>query len=670
MREGISNPIDRRLVAGVLFFSGVVILILTSIQLYIEYRRNLSEIDLQFRRIDQSFKKPLSEAVWVLDENGIRNLLEGMLQLRDITYLEAWEGGRLVIAAGDSKAPRSIRKVIPLTYRYERKNRHIGNLVVTADLSGVYDRLADRFVLILLVQGMEILLVAGFILLIFRFFVTRHLTAIGEYLKRLDLKTPPEPLVLHRKQHKDELSLTVGAINEMTANLFSAYEEIARELEARKSAEARLKAAYAEVEKRIAERTAALSEAKSKLEAEIREREAVEYQLRQRHKMEAIGTMAGGVAHDFNNILGIIIGYAEITAEDLTHDNPAHGNLREIIDASLRGRDVVKHLIAFTRKGALDRKPVSIADIIRETKQLVRASTSKAVEVRVKTGEDIPAVSGDGNELRQLLLQLAKNAAEAMDAEGGVLTFEAGERNIPPEKAAKLDIEPGPYVYLAVQDTGPGIPPAKQDRIFDPYFTTKDPAVYSGMGLSIVRGIIRRHDGAIDVESVEEGGTTVTVFFRAMRQAVLQPLPEAAPPMGQGEHILLIDDEPALAAVGRQLLETLGYRVETATDPRYALDRFREAPHRFDMVITDMSMPFITGDVLSKKMLSIRANIPILLCTGYSAKIDSSTALAAGIRGYVEKPLNRNELAAAVRSALSASPPAGIQDAGEAKRQV
>jgi signal transduction histidine kinase/CheY-like chemotaxis protein len=517
---------------------------------------------------------------------------------------------------------------------------------------------------------MEILLVAGFILLIFRFLVTRHLTAIGEYLKRLDLKTPPEPLVLRRKQHADELSLTVAAINEMTANLFSAYGELARELEARKAAETRLKAAYAEVEKRIAERTAALSEAKSKLEAEIREREAVESQLRQRYKMEAIGTMAGGVAHDFNNILGIIIGYAEITGEDLPPDSPAHSNLREIIDASLRGRDVVKHLIAFTRKGPLDRKPVLIADIIRETGQLVRASTSKAVEVRVKTGEDIPAVSGDENELRQLLLQLAKNAAEAMDAEGGVLTFETGERMIAPEKAANLDIEPGPYVFLTVRDTGPGIPPKQRDRIFDPYFSTKDPAVYSGMGLSIVRGIIRRHDGAIEVKSVEGRGTTVTVFFPSTRPAVLPPPREAPPPKGKGEHILLIDDEPPLATVGRQLLETLGYRVETATDPRYALDRFREAPHRFDLVITDMSMPFITGDVLSKKMLSIRADIPILLCTGYSAKIDQASALDAGIRGYVEKPLNRSELAAAVRSALSASPPVGIQDAGEAKKQV
>ena len=385
---------------------------------------------------------------------------------------------------------------------------------------------------------------------------------------------------------------------------------------------------------------------------DITNQEQLEDQLRQAQKMESIGTLAGGIAHDFNNILGIILGNTELAMDDIYEGNPARINLQEVLKASLRAKDVVRQLLSFARKTSLEKKPTNIAPIIIESLKLLRASIPTSIEIRQNITKDLDTILADPTQINQVLINLCTNADHAMP-DGGILEINLKNVELHEDIIDQYsNLNPGRYVNLTVTDTGQGMNPEIKGRIFDPYFTTKEVGKGTGLGLSVVHGIVKSHGGGISVDSELGKGTTFRIYFPVIeREAVIETETDKELPTGN-ERILYIDDEKSMVHMGRNVLERLGYQVEAKSFPGEALELFNANPDRFDLVITDMTMPQMTGDRLVKEILKIRPDMPTILCTGFSEKIDKEKAKQMGVRQYIEKPINRSDLAKVVRKVL------------------
>ena len=382
------------------------------------------------------------------------------------------------------------------------------------------------------------------------------------------------------------------------------------------------------------------------------EKKQLEAQLHQAHKMEAIGTLAGGIAHDFNNILGIFLGNAELAIDDTPTWNPARMNLEEIKTASLRAKDVVMQLLSFARKTKLEKKPINIIPIVEESFKLLRSSIPASIEIRLNIPKNIGTILADPTQLNQILINLCTNANHAMP-DGGIIVVTFKNSELDKDAAAQRPgLQPGRYVSLTISDTGHGISQEEVDRIFDPYYTTKEIGRGTGMGLAVVHGIVKEHNGLIAVESELGKGTTFRILFPVVeKEAVVETEIDEKLPTGD-EKILFIDDEEAIVKLGCQKLERLGYKVEATISPFEALELFRSKPDLYNLVITDLTMPKMTGDKLVKEFLTIRPDIPIILCTGFSEKIDESKAKAIGAADYIEKPFDKRDLAFKIRRVL------------------
>ncbi|UCF91969.1 MAG: PAS domain S-box protein [Desulfobacterales bacterium] len=387
---------------------------------------------------------------------------------------------------------------------------------------------------------------------------------------------------------------------------------------------------------------------------DITEQQKLQTQLLQAQKMESIGTLAGGVAHDFNNILSAIIGYSELAELDVCDPTKVKENLKEILKASQRAKELVQQILSFSRQDEEALKPVEIELIVKEALKLLRASLPSTIEIRLHVDPKPGIIEADPTQIHQLLMNLCTNAAFAMNDEGGVLEVSLNKVLIDtPLTTRYLDIVPGTYTRLTVRDTGHGMPPLVLEKIFDPYFTTKKKGKGTGLGLAVVHGIVQRHRGGIGVESAPGKGTTFHVYFPSKgraAEAVAMEL-DASLPKG-GECILFLDDEEDLVNIGAQMLSHLGYKVVPYMNSVEALELFRADPAQFDLVITDMTMPKLTGDKLAKELIKIRPDIPIILCTGYSASITEEQAKDIGIKVFSPKPLVMRDLAETTRRVL------------------
>jgi PAS domain S-box-containing protein len=380
----------------------------------------------------------------------------------------------------------------------------------------------------------------------------------------------------------------------------------------------------------------------------------LEVHMRQIHKMEAIGTLAGGIAHDFNNILAAIIGYAEMTLTKVAQGSMTERNLGQILKAAHRAKDLIKQILIFTHEGEKEHRPVRITPVVKEALKLLRASIPKTVEIRqnIRLKSD-GIVLADPTQIHQVLMNLCTNAAHAMREKGGVLEVSLTDRNPEIEALSMYDkLSDTPYLQLTVSDTGTGIQPAIIERIFDPFFTTKDQGQGTGMGLAVVHGIVKSHDGAITVNSRPGMGSAFTVYLPRYEEKVLAET--EAPylmPRGSGR-ILFVDDEETLADLGKQMLIDLGYEVVSMTNSREALAVFRAQPGWFDLVFTDYTMPEMTGADLARKIMSLRPDIPVVLCTGYSETINEEKAREIGVSAFVMKPFTHRDIAEVVSKAL------------------
>jgi signal transduction histidine kinase len=426
-----------------------------------------------------------------------------------------------------------------------------------------------------------------------------------------------------------------------------------RDITEQKMMEDELRKSRDELERRVQERTSELSQAYEKLAAEMTERTRVEEQLRKAHKMEALGRLSGGIAHDFNNILAIIMGFSELVKEKLPKGSPEEHRLQRVMEAGLRGREVVKQILTFSHQMPREKKPLQLSGIVNDTLTFLRASIPSTISIRTKVETESGPVLGDPVEIQQVLMNLCTNAAHAMGDKGGTLDVELSDYRVTPANARACSMDAGLYARLVVRDTGAGIAPEIRDKIFDPYFTTKKVGEGSGLGLSAVMGIVKQSQGYITVESAPGKGSTFTVYLPQVgERAIIDEVVNVEPIPRGSERILFVDDEALVVMMGEGLLRELGYEVTSKTRSREALEVFRNDPFRFDLVITDQTMPEMTGVELAKQMLAVRPEVPVILCTGFSYLVDDDSAKAAGIKGFAMKPLTEGELARIVRQVL------------------
>ena len=378
------------------------------------------------------------------------------------------------------------------------------------------------------------------------------------------------------------------------------------------------------------------------------EKARLEEDLRQAHKMEAVGTLAGGIAHDFNNILSAIIGFSELAKDDIPESSPAREEIEEVINAGKRARDLVKQILAFSRKSTGNQVPVQIRSIIADALNLLRAGIPSTIEIRQQLDPSCGLIQADPTQIHQVIMNLGTNAAHAMDENGGLLEVFLNEAEIEdtPETGSRT------YVVLTVKDTGRGIKKHILNRIFDPYFTTKPYGKGSGMGLAVVHGIVESHHGKITVDSTPGKGTVFQVFFPKTTAVIEEESSDMEKLPTGNERILLVDDEKSAARMTRERLERLGYKVTLKTDSLEALELFRSNPDFFDLVITDQTMPKMTGEQLAQIFLGIRKDLPIILYTGYSSKIDRKKSNEIGIKAFLMKPVDKGELAGTIRAVL------------------
>ena len=986
------NKIARKLVLLIVLFSSLITVITTGIQLFRDYRHDLNQIDSHLNMFRTVYLQGLTNSVWQFDETQLKIQMEGLLRLQDIEYIEITPEGSGPWSAGEKKSKNIVGISVPMVQIYQNREYPIATLYVQAGLDGVYNRLLDKFLVILLGNAVKTFLVSGFILLLFQILVARHLAKIAEYLKNLNINSPNIPLELDRKSSPegefDELEQLTSAINQMRSAIsghirerekkereiqeseakyrflintvneaifiiqeskirfpnqkaveISGYPEtelegslfenliapedvkqvrtwhdlmltgqaqsniisfrvvkkngeqfwgqlnsastvwqekpasinFLRDITEQKKTEEELLESYSILQvifdgldqdvyvsdistnkiiflnkhmsesfggapigrpchlvfrgheskcpgcpvdkiirpdgrpappvtqegynpvtgkwyrnhdraitwiddslvhlhfavditeqKQAGREKAKLSslvenssdfvgladldgtivyinqagsamvndnnrssadpanlvdffepDAAKQLENSIipqifenglwkgesllrspngrpvpvdvnlflvndpetgepsclaavirdiservdslKEREKLEEQLRQSQKMEAIGRLAGGIAHDFNNILAAIIGYNELTLLDLPENSPQAGQIRESIEAGRRAKNLIQQILTFSRKIPHQKQVIDVTAIVEEALRFLRATLPSTIEIYKDIPRQSSPVEADATQIHQVIMNLCTNSSQAMGEQGGMLRVFLSQVNLKgDEREFSSAVKPGRYVKLSIADEGPGIDPELQDRIFEPFFSTKESGKGSGMGLAVVHGIVKSHGGEITFKSRLGQGTVFNVFLPAMDSVPASAPLEAAESLLTGrERILFVDDERALVDIGRQLLERLGYDVRAVVGGPAGLKAFLDDPSGYDLIITDQTMPGLTGLDLSREILRRRPDIPIIICTGYSNSISSETVVNTGARAVLMKPLALRELSRVVREALA-----------------
>lgn len=409
-----------------------------------------------------------------------------------------------------------------------------------------------------------------------------------------------------------------------------------------------------ELEKKILVLQDRLEKTEQKLQSEIKEKARLETKLRHAQKMEAIATLAGGIAHDFNNILWIINGNSELAMANMANDHPLRPFLERIDAASRKASNLVRQILSFSHPSGSERKKLKISSIIKESLKLLRSTLPSTIDIRTNILSESFTIIADLSQINQALMNLFTNAAHAMRENGGILEVSLTGMEINEKEVLQAtDLVPGKYAVLTIRDTGPGISAEIIDRIFEPYFTTRQETEGSGMGLTVANEIIREHNGIITVHSEPGKGTVFHVFLPDIDSENENAIQKANEDFPKGnERILFVDDEEALIETGGQMLKLLGYRVTTCKSSTEAIKIFKKKPGQFDLIVTDQTMPHMTGDMLAKEIMALRSDIPIILCTGFSDRISKEKAEQENIDAFLHKPVLMGDLARTVRKVL------------------
>ncbi len=394
----------------------------------------------------------------------------------------------------------------------------------------------------------------------------------------------------------------------------------------------------------------------------------LERQLNQVQKMQAIGTLAGGIAHDFNNILYSILGNTDLTLDDVPKDSPAYENLQEVMKAGRRATDLVSQILAFSKQNERERAPLQLQSMIKGALKFIRGSLPSTIEIRQNVDPRCGTILAQPSQIHQVIVNLCTNAYHAMRAQGGVLEVAVSEVVLDEGfVASHPGRKPGRYAKLVVRDTGHGMDAVTLDRVFEPYFSTKEREVGVGLGLATVYGIVSNHDGLIEVTSALARGTTVNVYFPLVEEKKAPPkqAPRASTSPDRRRRVLFVDDEAAIVRMACRVLERRGFEVLAFSDSLEAYESFAADPTGFDVVITDQTMPHLTGTQLAKKILELRPDMPVVLSTGFSEDLDEQTVKAFGIQQFVMKPIVPKELEKAIHEAIDS----GEDDTSASERE-
>ncbi len=386
------------------------------------------------------------------------------------------------------------------------------------------------------------------------------------------------------------------------------------------------------------------------------EKEKLESLLRQSYKMEAVGTMAGGIAHDFNNILAAILGYADMAKDDIPDSSPARQQIEQVLKAGNRAKELVRHILTFSSMSAPAEaySTIELSRTVKEVLKFQRSIIPTTISIVSDIDENCGHIKGDPTQIHQVLMNFCTNASHAMEENGGILKIGLHKVELSSDDLiTEPDLCAGTYIQLSASDTGTGLTPDLMEKVFDPYFTTKEVGKGSGMGLAVVQGIVKNHEGFVKVDSKLGKGSTFKAFFPKIKGDAIEETTGKADDIPTGiERILFVDDEEMLADIGKTILERLGYSVTAMTDSTAALNLFRSDSSQFDLVITDQTMPNIPGTELAKQLLQITPDIPIILCTGHSSTIDEVKVQEIGIKEYIMKPVNKAIIAKLIRKVL------------------
>jgi len=387
------------------------------------------------------------------------------------------------------------------------------------------------------------------------------------------------------------------------------------------------------------------------------ERASLEAQLHHVQKMETLGTLAGGIAHDFNNILTPILGYTEMAMENTDASSRVREDLKQALKAANRAKDLVQQILVFSRHVDHERRPINLILVVKEAVKLIRSWVPTTIDIRLQIDSNCGMVLADPTQLHQVMMNLCTNAYHSMRDEGGVITVKMAPAEIDPELArSNKNLASGNFISLIISDTGHGMDEGTIARIFEPFYTTKGVGEGTGLGLSVVHGIISGHEGAITVESQPDRGSTFRIYLPLVEDKETQEDIQEEKRRLAGERIMFVDDEVIIAEMGREMLSRMGYEVSTFSNSLQALDAFTASPSSFDLVITDQTMPGMTGVQLARAMMAMRPNIPIILISGFSETITAEDSKKMGIREYVAKPILAQDLNTAIRKVMDADP--------------
>ncbi|MCP3899031.1 MAG: response regulator, partial [Desulfobacteraceae bacterium] len=386
----------------------------------------------------------------------------------------------------------------------------------------------------------------------------------------------------------------------------------------------------------------------------------IETELHQAHKMDSIGTLAGGIAHDFNNILFPIMGYTELLMEEIPEKSPLKDTLKEIHNGTMRARDLIKQILTFSRQDISEFKLIKIQPIIEEGLKLIRSSIPATIKIEQNISSDCGIIKADPIQIHQIVMNLSTNAYHAMTDTGGKLTIDLKKVELNSKNIMNPEMKSGDYACLTIKDTGMGMDKNIIEKIFDPFFTTKKAGKGTGMGLSVVHGIVKKMNGAIQFESELSKGTEFNIYLPIEKKSIEESesiSPIKTPKQKGNEQILLVDDEEDIVTMEKRMLKNFGYQVTALTSSTEALETFHDDPNKFDIVITDMAMPNMSGEKLSAEIKKIHPDIPILLCTGYSEVMSKEKATSLGIKGFLLKPIVMEDLANKIREILDGNTP-------------
>ncbi|MCP4537332.1 MAG: response regulator [Chloroflexi bacterium] len=610
------NQLSRRLLLYVVLCSTLFTLLATATQLYIGYRQDLRAIETNLQFIADSYVPGISASVYMINETQLSLQLQGALNLRDIEYLEIVETRgeeQIHISVGDPNTPRDIVRAFPLEYPASGSGTSYGTLIAVASLQGVYQRLSGSALVALTTSLLSIFLVALSILLISQFTLTRHLIKIADFTQELDLDRLERELILNRGSEKllrpDELDQVVSAINDTRV----------------------------------------------RLKEGIDERERLQKQLRQQERMAAVGQLAAGIAHDFNNLLTTIMLYAQIGLRKPNLTSDLSQGFKTILDESKKAAELVQQILDFSRRSMIEFQTLEMQPLLDDALGILRRTIPENIQLVMEMSpKDFSlTVEADPTRIHQVVTNLATNARDAM-SEGGELRFSLSKIETKlGEEPPVPDMSPREWACLTVSDSGTGMTEEAQVHLFEPFFTTKEPGKGTGLGLAQVYGIIRQHQGYIGMETKEGEGTTFHIYLPASKaEAEVVSEDISITPQGQGEAILLVEDNERLREVGHSLLESLGYQVLDAENGIKALDLYKTEGD-VDVVITDLVMPEMGGKELVQELRKLNPDIKALAITGYIVEKDARKLREGGFLDVVYKPFDVKTLAQVVHRALS-----------------